>query len=38
MSGSAHFTKDVSRLAKGKYFVSLFNDQVRETKSFVKLD
>ena len=38
MGGSAHFTKDVSRLAKGKYFVSLFNDQVRETRSFVKLD
>lgn len=38
VDGSIQLRRDISGLANGKYFVSLFNDQLRETRSFVKLN
>lgn len=38
INGPVHLKKDISGLAKGKYFLTLLNSQLRETRSFVKLD
>jgi hypothetical protein len=36
VDGTVHLQKDISSFAKGKYFVSVFNNQQRLTRSFVK--